>query len=1151
MNGSLISRAVKSLAVVALVATAASCGGSESGRQRNSALPDTTNVAGEQSISFDVSWVPESKTASLSIPVDKIIVQFFADQELQQLVNNASIGPKQGSDPSQTSFEFPAGLTTDRATRVVVTAQFLDPESGDVVSSAAVEFDVSVGAVKSAEIRPRPLQNTSPDESTTTTSEPTTDTSTEDTTPVDTTTDVPGETTPENTTPTDTTIDEPSTDDTTSPAQDLRERISIQQVDCEAQFLAPTRTLRLCDTFDEIAVAGFEADGSFADVARGSGQSITLPENFIGEGRVSLLRIAVASKPEGIDLATFRGEGILEIGDGSFDANGGITISPDGSEALNTGGPTREMQVELNSTLRFDIDGFDETKFAFVTLNGVVYDYYENVVPPADWDEGKPLYWRAYALDGFGLPRLVAHGVLALREEIDLEYNDPYFALENQTVQQIGGDVATASDSCAGNPPYLITDPVTPSGSTRVTLTVDRDCDDPNGALGLSVWGENVYYDFFDDMRDRVWNLSDMTDLPALPVFSRMVSTRYTNRLEATIHLASGEYAIIWGDKAGVAGTHRYRVSAPESEISCSFPSVEIDEATGTGRLENCNTGNRMFRVYALPLEQRYSEAVKERRVPIKDGVLNFSGLPFDGPLALEIVIDDGPDGRLIVCYEDCGTLLDDERFTEELTVQTGNFANSGKVTGAFDCPADGDSWGGIDYFRKNSPTSWVWVQWMPAGPVSLPMTGEYYALGECWNSGTATGTFGSATFTVDGPMPNRPANDDFESAAEITRGIGRVKFSTVSATSQRGEMAPFRVAAPADEFRSVWFKRVVDNGESSVRFTLRDVDFSALVRVFRLTNDGRLGLVREWWWDANDEIDADAGRRSGRISRNRAPEGSVFYVQVLGRWVNDAGSAVLVINDGRGDEATVPAGNQPYTVEHNTTEIEPPVTGDSPTTTTPATSDTSAPDTSVPDTTEVSVPDTSEPTTSAPVTIDTDASDTTAPTTETSVPSDALQALYEAGIAAAAETDVAVVVAPEGSGPPVVEVREDARTVEIPVADLYATVAAQNPAVDTAQPLVVRTRGHRPVVVRPSEKTVSLPVAAGTSEVSITGADASGKSVTAPIQVASNQPPLVIVDDSESGSSVPWLWIVIALVALAGVGGFAVIRRRGQITQV
>jgi hypothetical protein len=391
--------------------------------------------------------------------------------------------------------------------------------------------------------------------------------------------------------------------------------------------------------------------------------------------------------------------------------------------------------------------------------------------------------------------------------------------------------------------------------------------------------------------------------------------------------------------------------------------------------------------------------------------------------------------------------------------------------------------------------------------------------------------------------MPNRPANDNFEDASEITTEIGRVEFSTVSATSQAGEMGPYSSGVRADQFRSVWFKRTIAEGEDSISFALDKPDFWSVVRIFRLTSAGKLGLVDEWWWSAQDDdfFGEEEGFDLGRRVESDATPGAVFYVQVLGDWVYDAGRATLVVNGGDGATATVPAGDQPFTTENNTDELTLPTVPGTPasTTTEPAAQST----TTVEEQTTTTVAE--ETTTTVENATTTTVTEDATTTSIASGSADATVTKYQAGLEAASRTEVATVLAPADGGAATVEARKDAQEVIIPVVDLYATVSATGAQVDTTRPLLVRSLGLRPRVVRPTSDPVAMPVGSDLTTLTVSGTDVSGKPVSAPLEIRKSQPPLVTVTGSgdSSGGSFPWIWIAVAVIVL-GAGAFVARRR-------
>ena len=1232
MTRSLVSRAFRTLAVASLVLTAASCGGSDETRQRNSALPDTTAVFNGM-VDIDFTWVPEDLKVSLNMDVDVLAVESYSADGT--MVDSASVGPQVPGKPVVAYINLQDGFIREGVTTVKATARILN-EDGSEFSSTSVEFEAAVGAVKTSSLeKPEGYGEQGTTDSVPTDSvpavDPATDTvlrmprgavnlvqvipmpgsiadadmfeisavvkmaegasdeatfrvkanlvdeqgvvleeiseglsspesgldrskfSTVDTrfgkplldrlagvsaihfhlesdaksdepgyrsavitsaslkyngselltnpsfeqgetgwtssvtpwvscaagdgitpcTGMD--SDAPGvnpgptDTTPVDTTPVDTTpVD-------TIPANGEGEprRISQQEVDCPTSFDPATREISLCESFDEIVLAGFEANGGFADSVRGSGRTITLPENFIGEGRVTAVRLAVASKPEGVDIATFRGEGVLEIGSGSEPRSGLITISPAGNEAMNTAGETYEFEIEFLANGRVDVDWVPETKFAFLTLNGEVFDYYENVLPPSSWDGSSPLAWRAYAIDGFGLPRLVANGVLDKGQRSQVLFADPFFVLDGLSLALIDGnpDVTAEGDPCVGTSPYLITDPNTPSPSARVTLTVERDCENPNGWLGLVVFGDD----------NENWGA---------PVFLQVKSTKYSPRIRETIYMASGEYEMLWGTEAFLFGSHSFRVATKSSQTECIYPVVNVDPATKRGRLENCDTGNRRFRVWAYPHGFMWDDEQRSR-VPVTDGELNFESVPLTGPMDIYIDIDDTMDGGVVVCFAECDALNGAMPEGVSFSVDTSGFDGTATVTSSAECPTE-DSFAAVEYYRKSSPTSWTFANWAPVGRTTLPFPGDYVAQYYCeTQEQVITGTM---TFTATGSMPNRPANDNVADAAEITPNIGRVRFSTISATSQSGEMGPQTSASRATKFRSVWFKRTLVEGETGLRVGVADGTFVGTVRLLKQGSDGR-GIVSESvFFPDNDGPDG--------VYAGGTP-GTTFWVQVLGEWIFDSGDGVLVVNDGEGDEVAVQRSDRPFTEENDTVEF----TLEAP------------------------------PATPTDTTVPADGTTTLTPAEEK----------YLAGVETAAKTETATVLAPN-EGPATIVAREDVTGVQIPVADLYATVTKAGGTVDRTRSLVVRSKGSRPRRVSPTDRSVTVPVGTDTSTISVTGVDTSGKAVSAPIEVKRTAKPLVTVSgggSDGSGSSLPWLWIALGAVVVLAGGAFAMRGRR------
>jgi len=84
--------------------------------------------------------------------------------------------------------------------------------------------------------------------------------------------------------------------------------------------------------------------------------------------------------------------------------------------------------------------------------------------------------------------------------------------------------------------------------------------------------------------------------------------------------------------------------------------------------------------------------------------------------------------------------------------------------------------------------------------------------------------------------------------------------------------------------------------------------------------------------------------------------------------------------------------------------------------------------------------------------------------------------------------------------------------------------------------------------VVRPGERSVIIPIIAEKTEMTITATDARGKAVTAPLQVNKSHAPLVGGDNTDSGSSTPWIWVTLGAITMVAGGGYFAHTRKGEV---
>ena len=952
----------------------------------------------------------------------------------------------------------------------------------------------------------------------------TTTTSPADTTPVDTT---PVDTTPVDTTPVDTTPTEP----TSSPRDAIAATISVQEVPCETNYTAATRTIQLCENFDRTVGAAFGNDGKFTDtIETGYGNSFTLPANLVEGGGARFVRIAVGQNMSGIEggIAVFRGEGILDLGDGTSDVNGTIYVSPPGQEALNTGGFPASLRIELTDAGLFEVERIEENELAFVMLEDVVYTEYELVKPPASWDQGEPLRWRAYQNDGFGLPRLVASGLIALGGKTRrVDYTNPSFELNSQRVEVLGGENAAqgpsteglTEDPCGAVDPYMITTPVTPSRTNLVTFTVATDCASTDSILGL------VVYDYDED---------------EIPIFSQFKSTRFTSRIVATTFLADGEYDVLWGDY-DLVGVHEYVVNGGGTGANCHHPSLDIDTETMKATLSDCDPGGNRMRVFADNLD--WQESWREIRLPLASNVIDLQQVDIEGFFELEIKIDNSFEPDFLACIRACESAITADPGLE-VSFDTSTFSEDGGVGITGSCVnagrPDGEGWqqywsgGDIRLFRPAGrgayiEENWAWFDSGEEGDVTeklhLPGNGKVLSATKCYTdwftedgAWSFSETFGIHTVDITAPMPNRPSNDAFADAPAIEPGVGAVQFTNVSATNEPGEMGiEYSTSSDAGQFHSVWFTFTPEES-ARTSFRITDYTFDAVMRVTRRDEDGRTVLLDETevWIDGQMYCDCDYSYEE--TVSFFANAGTTYHIQVTNEdWENQVGTATLLVNGGEGETVKVPAGDLPFA--------------------TPAELRAQSPATTVPTTT--TPPSTS---TSTLVPVDTVAPGTSAPTVTTTP----TQQQYSAALEKGSQNEVVTVLSPVGDAPATIEAREDARTVQIPVQDLYGTVSAASANVDNARPLMLRQKGHRPVKVRSSDRMVTVPVGTEISELNIVATTTDGKTVTAPLVVKKTVAPLVKVTGSDDGGSgLPMLPIGIALAVLVGVATFFFVRRR------
>lgn len=82
--------------------------------------------------------------------------------------------------------------------------------------------------------------------------------------------------------------------------------------------------------------------------------------------------------------------------------------------------------------------------------------------------------------------------------------------------------------------------------------------------------------------------------------------------------------------------------------------------------------------------------------------------------------------------------------------------------------------------------------------------------------------------------------------------------------------------------------------------------------------------------------------------------------------------------------------------------------------------------------------------------------------------------------------------------------------------------------------------------MVRLDERSVIIPIIAEKTEMTIT---ATGKAVTAPPQVNKSHASLVGGDNTDSGSSTPWIWGTLGAITMVAGGVYFTRTRKGEVT--
>ena len=1047
--------------------------------------PDTTfATAAEQPIECKVQWDPTQSLATFCRDFNKYEVTQYDENGEEIDSGKAKFESDEGGNSIQLTL-------ADGASKAKVTVYLKDSKK-EVKKLGSVEFALSTSTEAAFEYVPL-------EPSTTDTTMPASDT----TAPASSDTTMPAAS--DSTAPASSDTTAPASNDTSAPSGDSPAPIVTQKTECSVSYTAENTSLSLCEGFEWVYVAMYDTEGTYAGKVEGSGGTVELDKATIDAGGAYLLRIEVGNKIGDTENPVFVGDGWMTIGKGTEDSTGAILIDKS-ITWINDTGWDANVWVRLDGSTLSVWDWWIGDQMSYIVANDQVYMNSFGNIELKNYDGTSPVTWKAFALDGMGLPRLVATGVLSQGGENWVGYNSPAFEIDKETVAFFEGlfeptppDTAlqTGDDPCKDVSPFMVTDPGTPSKKSMITVTIDSDCKSPGHLIGGVILGWGWF-----------------------PVWSQFLQTKYTQRIQETVFLPDGYYVMAWGSW-NLGGWHEFVVNAGNSGVDCSNAHLRINAQEKSGTILNCNPGNKSFDVWASKASAaRGEEWTQDVKLTRTGNVVSFADLNFTGPFYVYIAGDFWSPG-LMACITECDYASDGQ-----ITVDQTKFDGTGKVTSNITCsPQEGEeSWGDTSYWRSyRDGYAYEWDNWaIPGDEVSLNKGGDMLMTGWCgyWNEQADTFAWATsfAKTTLTGNPPAAPSNDNIADATVIQAAAGTIDVRTAAATAENNEPRPWwSLNIKERNYASVWYKMTP---EKDAVFNLKSngTNFFPDVRVFRALDNGRLGLVGyAWFWRYFMENQAiNFGVKAGVD----------YYIQVYGDWARNSGDLQLVLNDGY---------DKPIEVVSD-----------------PGASDTTAP-TGGPDTTAPAASDTTAPAGGSDTTVaPTDTTPSGGPngftkTTTPGAPSDEeVASAYNDALKSATKVEAATVLAPSNDNPASVEIREDTALLELPVIDLYSTASKGTGVAkaDTSKPVTVFVKGQKPVKVFPGQKSVQIPVSAGSTEMNVVATDTSGQPVSAPIQVKKVLKPLVATSGSSSSSSFPWMWIAIAVLVLLA-GGAAVSRNR------
>lgn len=997
-----------------------------------------------------------------------------------------------------------------------------------------------------------------PDAGTTTTVEDTTTTVEETAPPVDDTTTTVEET-PSSVDDTTTTVEETTTtvEDTTttvaeSPTETIVPPLLVPREDCYMTWDPADRTFTTCHDFAEIKVAAYGADGRYVGTESATdGDTVTIPQ-----ATANLMRYAYYSV--GSKLST-SASGNLVVSQ----AREWMTISNNGQAVTNA------FQMEPSDRPAIRIDGYYESADlkSRVSTDGKTVTWYAdkmsgfentlvlevNGVSDAD-SVTVPVTtsytYRIFANNEFGLFDYVGGGVTSTDKtpiEMDLQVGDSGglgMVKVNVEANLVGSvqpedfmDVNPAE--CAGSQPILFTNPNSPSGNNRVTITLDSDCSSVNGILAVAV----IRIDDFKNGKDfeeslAWWNVS---------------STRYSSRISETIYLPDGHYSIMYfnPDTYFLKGID-YTVDTGGRADACKETALRIDRSSNLAVVEGCDV-LAAIDVTAYPLEpgqfdKSSEESRREPDIKTSGAAIELSTLP---PGWWDVQVWDRQQkvlgGVFALCAESC-----DMNPSADLVVDTSSLSTTGKakVTDTA-CPklesksdimdigyrdesmlaylqTDADhaprgAWADGHYMEEGDPFTGVFEAQFSRPGSRILITTNCAVDGELKN--TAEGEDSGASFVsrglvaLDAPdIPTiKPENDNFSAASDIS-GASEVTMNQVGATLEPGEQLAGLNAFVIDRslITSTWLKFTASD-TTRLRLSLPQIDdlgaggLAIGMTVYRKNANGDLGyvttnmsLAQFVFLELVDNLDFMRDALSEALAQEFfVQKDATYYVQLVGISVAKAPTTLLISNVDKGkwdptelenfmSSTSVPDGETTTTVEDEpattSTTSEPETTTsavEEPTATTERVTPATTKTTQVTPTTEGSPATTAQdqtPTTSGSAP-DTSAIATTSvpaggPVTTSTTPAGSADTRMADGMLNLIRSGSQNETVPvlAGDGAPNVEIRQDATSVTLTMSDLVASVSKSGVEIDPQARVTITLQSGRRVAVSPKLKRVTIP---------------------------------------------------------------------------